>query len=1126
MKIMRNKLALSLLIVSGLLFGSLFGLGILLNNRVNAYVFNLADKITKQIGHPVTIEKVTTKWDWLFLKISIKNLVISSQNPEVPLFMAGEIVSTVDALDSLRTFSLKFKHLLLRNPRLVMQWDGNGAPSVLGLTPKNDTGDINPAGVLKILDMQRSITVENGDFHLQGIDGADLPFMDVKLEFNHRGTKEYNLIARGNIAAAVQPEFVIAANYYGELQDYKAAMLDFEIKTSNLQLAELFNFIPKYRQDIVQGEFKDFDLRGTVQNGTVRNIKSDFTITKIIVDKDTVINSGSGYVEFVPGSNRCKLQLINATLMNDHLFTHPINVDSIRSDINYQELEDGTVNITTDNAHIKFMELEANPTIDLKLVNNNLNNLNFKSDLSDASVRKLLVLLPDKMMPSSLTQWFDQSLISGTVNNLKLDYQNKKLSWSLGFKNAELKYSPEWPSVHGIDATLAMSAGKLTLNATKAMILDEEIRSLDVDFSAYKGMPYAVVNINGMMNTTLANGMAFLQQTPLQQTLGKELAIFKPTGAIGLDLRLKINVSDTVEPIKVAINMDLHDDTLQAPDLGISLDKITGKIKITNNSVKSENLQLSVLGQMATAKISMDSSSIMKMSINTPVRITDLQKMMPNLDISKFSGATKITASISLPLGDGKLNKVVNISSDMVGIDVNYPAPFNKVSKSSMPLHLVYQTTGNEQDNLRIKYGSLIDAILFLNKNKLGGAHIAINKRLDTTSFTDSLHVVGTIPIFEWALWQPLVQNTGQEPSLPIEMDVAVNRLKLEDSEYESLKIKYFSNRQELFIDSPIVTGTVYASPEFDKISIKLAKLNLPEQKTPANKNNKLLDYLQEQRAKNKLPNIQFSCDKLLIKKQTLKNINLELLPHSYGYEIMNFSIINDNIKLLSKGRWHMDDQAYTIINGNAYTNNFGKVLAEWGYLDSMSRGKGELNFSVQWNGAPTSFDLFNLSGNAHLDLRLGSLTNINPGLGRIIGLLSLESIQRRLQLDFSDLISRGFAFDKLVADVKLEPGRLVSENILINSPAAKIEMLGKTSIQSKELDFTMYVTPKVGAGLPIAAAIAAGPAVGAAIWLFDKASGSKISELTKYKYLVTGTWDKPKIDEVSDSNKKIAGIG
>src|SRR5947207_438579 len=107
---------------------TLFGVGSLLNNRVSSYVLGLADKMTQQIGHPVIIEKVSTKWDWLYLKVNIKNLAVLDPTDNIPLFMAGEIVSTVDALASLKSFSLKFKHLLLRSPRLVMQWNGTDRP--------------------------------------------------------------------------------------------------------------------------------------------------------------------------------------------------------------------------------------------------------------------------------------------------------------------------------------------------------------------------------------------------------------------------------------------------------------------------------------------------------------------------------------------------------------------------------------------------------------------------------------------------------------------------------------------------------------------------------------------------------------------------------------------------------------------------------------------------------------------------------------------------------------------------------------------------------------------------------------------------------------------------------------
>lgn len=1032
----RNKVIITSVIVGAVLSFTLFGVGVLLTNMVNVYVLGLTDKITQQIGHPVTIERVTTKWDWIFLRVSIKNLMVFDQVAQMPLFMAGEIVSTVDALDSLCSLSLKFKHLLLRSPRLVMQWNGIAPPAILGIGHENVGGDVNPAGVLKLLAMQRHITVENGDFHLQGKNGADLPFMGVKLEFDHSGNNEYKIIARGNIAAAVQPEFIIAINYYGALDNYDAAMLDFEIKSSNIQLTELFNFIPKYRQQFVQGDFADFDLKGTVQHGNIRSIKTDFNITKVTIGNNTIINGGTGHIDYVPGSNNFNIQLVDATVSDNSLFTKPIKFDHISGNIKYTDLQNGSWDILTQDAVIKLAPngIEAHPEFSMHIADNRVQKLEINSTVTNATMSNILCLLPDKKMSQAVYSWLKTSLVAGLVDNVKLNYNDQKFLGAIAFKDVELKYSLESPSVTGIDATLFIEQDKFNLSVNHA--------------------------------------------------------------------------------------------AAKIPTLGVDLEKINGNIKFTNSSLISENLQLMVLGRPATASLLIEhhKPTALKMSVNTLLKIPELKKMLPSLDLSNLDGGANIMASLEVPLEDHNLNKILHISSDMVGVSVNYPPPLHKEAKVSMPLKLQYNIITDAAGTLHIKYATLLDAALFLKNNKLRGAHIAINKKLEDFYATDNLHIVGNIKKISWDDWQPLLQTNNTNVTLPIELDLTINALQLYGSEYESLKIKYLSKTTEIFIDSPILIGTIAMNQKTNKISIKLDKFNAPDQKIS---NNKLLEYLKEKRAANKLPLISISCDKLLAKKHIFKKINLELSPSAYGYEINNFSITNDHIKLQAQGRWQMDNKPFTTLSGNAYTNNFGKVMAEWGYLNSMSRGKGEGSFAVQWDGGPTDFDILMLDGTSHIDLRSGNLTNVNPGLGRIIGLLSLETIQRRLQLDFSDLLSRGFAFDKLVADVKLQSGKLTSENIFINSPAAKIEMYGKTAIKSKDLDFTMYVTPKVGASLPIAAAIAVGsPVVGAAIWLFDKASGSKISDITKYKYMVTGTWDAPKINEISESHNNAVGTG
>ncbi len=352
---------------------------------------------------------------------------------------------------------------------------------------------------------------------------------------------------------------------------------------------------------------------------------------------------------------------------------------------------------------------------------------------------------------------------------------------------------------------------------------------------------------------------------------------------------------------------------------------------------------------------------------------------------------------------------------------------------------------------------------------------------------------------------------------MPVDVELRVDKLIFHDTMYPAITVKYNSLSKELFVENKTISGSILLN-EDRKIDVKLDKLEL---QSDAMKKNELVDYLKEEYAKQHLPVISFACEYLKLGERRFEKVNIELLPKEYGYEIKKFSIMNDSVLLEGQGEWKFDTQDLTQLTGNAYTNNFGKVLAEWVNSTSMSKGKGDVKFNLQWSGNPTQFDVLKIEGSLHIDLRSGSFIGVNPGLGRVIGLLNIDSLQKRLKLDFSDVVSKGFVFDKFIADVKLTPGYIASDNIMINSSSARIELAGRAGIKSREVDFIMHVTPKTGASLPVAAALAVGNpaiggAVGAAIWLFDQASGSKISEMNKYKYKVTGTWDSPKIEEIT----------
>lgn len=155
------------------------------------------------------------------------------------------------------------------------------------------------------------------------------------------------------------------------------------------------------------------------------------------------------------------------------------------------------------------------------------------------------------------------------------------------------------------------------------------------------------------------------------------------------------------------------------------------------------------------------------------------------------------------------------------------------------------------------------------------------------------------------------------------------------------------------------------------------------------------------------------------------------------------------------------------------------------------------------------------------MDIGKGQLLEVNPGLGgRVFALLNVNALQRRLTLDFSDLFDKGFSFDSIKGDFRLEQGNAYTENFRIKGPAARIDLSGRIGLAAEDLDQRVEVTPKVSSALPVAAAVLGTPAVGAAVLVAQQLLGKEVDKATRTNYQVTGPWNDPVITRIRKKDK------
>ena len=254
--------------------------------------------------------------------------------------------------------------------------------------------------------------------------------------------------------------------------------------------------------------------------------------------------------------------------------------------------------------------------------------------------------------------------------------------------------------------------------------------------------------------------------------------------------------------------------------------------------------------------------------------------------------------------------------------------------------------------------------------------------------------------------------------------------------------------------------------------------------------------------------------------------VSLLTAPGQNVLQIKRLNLDVANTHLLATGQWQQAGQGHqTTLNGNLQSDNIGAALKTWRVTGSVLGGRGTTAFALSWPSAAHDFNAKQLNGNFSLAFGKGSIIDIGQskeaemGVGRILNLLSLQSIPRRLTLDFSDLTQKGFPFDEMKGNFSIQNGNAFTSNAYLHGPIAKVEIKGRIGLGNKDYNLLMMTTPYLTSSLPIAATIVGGPIVGAATWLGDKVLGGIVNKIATSTYSVKGSWDNPVIEKASGNS-------
>ncbi len=771
--------------------------------------------------------------------------------------------------------------------------------------------------------------------------------------------------------------------------------------------------------------------------------------------------------------------------------------------------------------------------------------LDIAADIGDARVSAAHGFWIHHLMPKSTVDWLDAALQGGTLRDIHavvagdLDdwpFRNEagragagKFRIDARMQGGKLKFQPDWPAMEQVDGNIRFEADGFTI--------DGKGRLAGVPIASFKaGIPRfgrAELSVDANAAGDAKDFLAMLRQSPLHKEHGEVMDNLQVAGAAKADFHLLLPFHHEGAPkMRMQGGIDLAGATMREQRWKLAFTDVRGRAKYDHEGFLAENLQ--VLHDGAPGELSLragaphvrDGSQAFEAELQANVGIDDLLDKAGNLEWLKpyMDGRSPWTVAVAIPRGASQSAPPTRLQlrSNLVGTSIDLPEPVRKPATQALA-STVEVNLPMERGEVAVKLGDLL-SLRSRSTPQQTGVRVQLGGGDADAPPAHGLVVGGRVERLDALDWIGVVSGDRGDASLPLRrIEVDARQLRLLGSNFADAKL----------VLAPAVRGTAV---QVQGASIA-GSLLVPEQEgaTVAGRFERLHWRMPPKGAASKanagaqaqasapaaspfdpanIPPMLFDIGDLRIGDAALGSARFRSTPVAGGMRMDEFASRGSKQRLAASGTWSgRGDAARTQLRLNLDSDDLGALLAGLGLGGQVGGGKGRLGIDANWRGGPEALDPNTMDAAVTLDARDGRLLEIEPGAGRVLGLLGVAQLPRRLTLDFRDFFDKGFAFDSIKGDVRLAQGAARTDNLAIKGPAADIHVRGSADLRSQRFDQTVDVLPKSGGLLTAVGALAGGP-VGAAVGAVANAVLDKpLQGLGAKTYRVTGPWSSPKVE-------------
>ena len=751
-----------------------------------------------------------------------------------------------------------------------------------------------------------------------------------------------------------------------------------------------------------------------------------------------------------------------------------------------------------------------------------------------------------RVVGAGARQWLRDSLLGGAASEAKLtlkgdlsyfpfvDKTKGQFLVTVKAKDAVLDYAEGWPRIEGIDGDLRFEGKGMMIEAQRGAILGAQLSNTHAEIPDLSA-PVSTLIVKGNADGPTSEFLKFIDHSPVAERIDHFTEDMRASGNGHLEIGLVIPLAEArlgdskIDGAYRLANNEVTVDTALPP-----LKQVNGSVQFSGSDLRVPEITATLFGGPLSIKGGSQKDGRVLITTSGSVSIAQLRQLSNSPLLEKLAGATAYQGEVRI----NKRNADLVIESMLVGLESSLPEPFNKDAGASLPLRFekkllpavrrvdeaakVDKVDSAARDQLSATLGNALS--LQLIRHRQGDAYvvergaIAVGRPL---RLPDSGIALGlTAKRLDLDYWRHLLRpaSAGEAPDTSASNLSGLDSLSIKTPDLVLLGRHYNDvdlsatatpGHWNIVLNSPQASGDLqWDSAGRGKLTARLKQVAIDP--SSVSKSPEAGEVVKE------LPALDIVADDFSLGQ--LRFGRLEVLAHNEGsiWRLSKIQATNPYGVFAGSGQWQGGGgKNRTQLDFKIDSNDVGKLLERLGYPGTVRAGSTAFGGKIGWDGPPSSLDYASLSGELNLEANKGQFLKLDPGVGKLLGLISLQSLPRRITLDFKDVFSEGLAFDSISSKLAVQNGLMRTERLQIDGPSVRVVMRGEVDLKHETQRLNVNVQPELGGTAALGVALV-NPIAGVATWVAHKILQNPLNHMFGFDYLVTGTWDDPKVEKLS----------